>query len=344
MRTLMTSTSVMLALAGCADLGPFRAQGDDAQTDGGVASDGRTIDGAITDSGGGGGGEPMLLANAPARPTHLAVTAGYVYWAQLEDKKIGRAPTTGGSAQAIDGGGYGAGLIGRDTDVYWVAGNALRTASDAAFVAAAPLYTSSSTLYSTLAVSSTDVLFFEDGSGVDGEQLRTIERGGGSPQTARSPLVSPMALAVEASTLYVAAYGAIDQAPLANPTSTTVVASVSAGRLAVAGSRVCWTVRPDPNAYTIEVWCRAQGSDAVRIATAPQAVFALVVTSSHAYWIPQSNAATTKIQRYSFATGATSTVFTPETGWFATDLASDGTHLYWLETDDATGHVWRRSL
>lgn len=342
MRTLTILASSLIALAACADVGPFRATGSESTADGGMGttSDGASgmePDGAVVDD-----GVPVLVASPPARPSSLAVTPAHVYWVQLDNAKLGRVAKTGGSLQAIDIGSYPDGLTARASEVYWVATDGIRRASDAAFASTA-VHTATG-LVDALAVTDSSVLFFERGAGVGNDQLRSVPRGGGSPQTLRASLTSPRAVAVAGSTLYTATSDAIEQAPLATPTSATLVASATNGRLSVTTSRACWTVRPNPNLYATEVWCRAQGAAAVQIATAPQYVHALLVTASAVYWIPQANNASTTIQVHRFATGVTSTVWTPPAGWFATALATDGGDLYWLATNDVTGQIWRRAL
>jgi hypothetical protein len=340
---MRASIGMLLVLAACSNLGPFRAHGDDDDSDGGdggVTTDGRAVDGAPGD-----GTQlvtPMKLADAPSMPSLFAVAAGYVYWSQLGDSKIGRVAKSGGAVQATAAGGVALSLETRDGDVYWVASDAIRHASDGDFTAGTPLV-SSTDLESPLAVSADDVYFFEDGIGVGNDELHKVARGGGSPQLLRSNLGGPRTLAIDGTTLYVAQGLTLEKSTLASPASTSQVAAVSTGRIAAAGGRVCWVSQPDSNVSAHEVWCAYMGGKQ-KIATASQAIMGLAMSASAVYWIPQDTSGSTEVWSHSFATNQNLQIWFPPTGFVVIGVAVDASALYWLTTNDTTGEVWKQPL
>lgn len=333
--------STMFLLAACADLGPFRASDSDELSDAGATGDVDAPPTVMPDA----STTPMgatKVADAPNEPHGLAVTDDYVYWA-ASDRKLRRAmKTSSGSVQSLDIVDHASALAADGHDVYWLAGDDVRKTTDASFTLASPLHTNVD-LAGVLALSTDYVYVAERGIGVGNDELHRVPRAGGSAELVRSGIQVPSWLSIDGTTMYVIAGTEVHAAPLSSPSSTTTLDTGFMRLLASGGGRACWVKQPDINLPAVELWC-TQANGKVRVATSPQQFLAVAVTPTHVFYSSQLGTGASELRKHSFAANTSAVVVAATPGIHVSAIAVDATNLYWLTTNDVSGHVWRTSL
>lgn len=325
--------AVAITVAGCSNIGPFRANGGDDDVDAAVGGDGRQADSA---TGGGDGqqvAEPRELATSTHYPTYLAAADGMAYFTEsgVAPYGVARVSAAGGAVTRIDLGATPPSLIvARGSDVVWTADNAVVRANSS-FTGSDPLVTTTQ-LTGEIALSSADVYYGRHGGGTNAERLERVALSGGTPDPVYTTLATAPELTSNATDLYWTAYDGgyeVRKSSFTAPGSFTTLSNAAAGTLSASGNVACWVQQPDPNQYKYDVWCYRQGG-AARIARDYYQIFDVLVTASDVFIAVRGYNNVGEIWRYHLATQVLDSYITLDTGDLPTALATDGTDLMWI--------------
>jgi hypothetical protein len=326
----------VLALAGCADIGPFRASSSSSgdSSDSGVAGGDAAGDGA-RDPDATVIAAPEAIATTVDEPLELSVSGGYVFWAELGSSyAVARVAVAGGQVKrlALADVPY---LTTTDGLAFWTSTTSV-AAVNSALTASTPLATSGPFSFS-LAVSADHVYFVRKVSST--WSIERVPRAGGTVEPLYTALTSAPVLGGGMSSLYWLYNGELRRSAFTSPTTYTVEATGVTPSVRVGGATACWVTQPDPNVYSYDVWCQHQGQK-TKVSPANPQVFDLAVGDDAVYIAARIDSTTGRIRRYDFATKQLSTPYAASAGGLPTAVAHDASYLYWIESYA----VWRQAL